>query len=189
MALGHRLLRAEAVQRTGRVSSTGSCPSSCRSGVRMHLEGELTVVATSWSSGGYAPETCSRGTACRTPSTPDSDEGADPPRVARDGAGVPVVLLPDGFALVDPRPMTSRSTGRACRRSWTIRAVRRRGSSELACRPRGRGLRLVGSMRSSSSASPSEARQGRAHPQLPRLPRAKRCRAGSARLPAGVGLR
>ena len=66
---------------------------------------ELTVVADPWSPGGYALRNLlARNGVPHAFHTPDSDEGVEFLRAcSQEGADVPVVLLPDGSALVDPR--------------------------------------------------------------------------------------
>jgi thioredoxin reductase (NADPH) len=66
---------------------------------------ELTVVADPWSSSGYALRNLlARNGVPHAFHTPDSDEGVAFLRACRqEGADVPVVLLPDGSALVDPK--------------------------------------------------------------------------------------
>ena len=66
---------------------------------------ELTVVADPWSQGGYALRNLlARNGVPHAFHTPDSDEGVAFLRACnQEGCGVPVVLLPDGSALVDPK--------------------------------------------------------------------------------------
>jgi thioredoxin reductase (NADPH) len=66
---------------------------------------ELTVVADPWSPNGYALRNLlARNGVPHAFHTPDSDEGVGFLRAChQEGADVPVVLLPDGSALVDPR--------------------------------------------------------------------------------------
>jgi thioredoxin reductase (NADPH) len=66
---------------------------------------ELTVVADPWSPGGYALRNLlARNGVPHAFHTPDSDQGVEFLRAcSQEGADVPVVLLPDGSALVDPQ--------------------------------------------------------------------------------------
>jgi thioredoxin reductase (NADPH) len=66
---------------------------------------ELTVVADPWSQGGYTLRNLlARNGVPHAFHTPDSDEGVEFLRSCnQEGCGVPVVLLPDGTALVDPK--------------------------------------------------------------------------------------
>ena len=66
---------------------------------------ELTIVADPWSPRGYALRNLlARNGVPHAFHTPESDEGVEFLRACQqEGAEVPVVLLPDGSALVDPR--------------------------------------------------------------------------------------
>ena len=67
---------------------------------------EITVVADPWSQRGYALRNLlARNGVPHAFHTPDSDEGLEFLRsCAQEGVDVPVVVLPDGTPLVDPRP-------------------------------------------------------------------------------------
>ena len=67
---------------------------------------EITVVADPWSQRGYALRNLlARNGVPHAFHTPDSEEGLEYLRLcAQEGADVPVVVLPDGTPLVDPRP-------------------------------------------------------------------------------------
>ena len=67
---------------------------------------EITVVADPWSQRGYALRNLlARNGVPHAFHTPDSEEGLEHLRsCAQEGVDVPVVVLPDGTPLVDPRP-------------------------------------------------------------------------------------
>ena len=157
---------------------------------------EITVVADPWSARAMRCGTSSPATACRTRFTlPDSDEGLEFLRsCAQEGVDVPVVVLPDGTPLVDPRPEELAQHGTGMRTEIDHSGSVRRGDRRCRPgRPRSRRVRLVRGARCARRRARVDRRTGwheHADPQLPRLrARPERCRAGAARVPAGVGLR
>ena len=158
---------------------------------------ELTVVADPWSPRGYdaaQPARAERRAACLPRARLRRRALELLQSCGQGGADVPVVILPDGSALVDP----ARGGPRAARDAHAdgargARAVRRRDRRSRAGRARSRGLRIVGGAERARRRARVDRRPGgveHAHPQLPRLlARAERRRARSARVPAGVGLR
>ena len=158
---------------------------------------ELTVVADPWSPRGYELRNLlARNGVPHAFHTCDSTEGVELLRDVR-AATEPTCRWsssPDGVALVDPTAGGSRAARDAHATELDEPGdVRRRDRRRGPGRARGGGLRVVGGVRarSSSSASRSAARRGRAPASATTSASrgAQRRRARAARVPAGVGLR